>query len=366
MPILLVGTVLAMDYATIVIRRAELQNATDIVATRMSADMAGRLSQKEAETAAKQLLATILNVDLADITTDFVLQDELALAGKSISVQLVATTKASTIGWTLGLINPTIDIQAKSTSKTSLASIGKPIYLAMYFVMDRSGSMFDNTEVRNNEDSYCLDPSNANTDHIYMYRKRCFRNRMWILKDTLIKQLEKMQSAEEALIAKVGAVSYNDQMDTPLNFTHDIELVKSYVGELRDEGGTSSSEAFSYAVHQFRSLEKFKDREGNLVDPQKYIIFVSDGANSGKDDDPKTLRSCKEAYALGIKVYTIFMTNVYQNPNTAQSEARAKKLMKGCAYSQDTYFEATSGSNFIDAINVIGTLTVKPTTRLTK
>jgi Flp pilus assembly protein TadG/uncharacterized protein YegL len=227
---------------------------------------------------------------------------------------------------------------------------------SMYLVLDRSGSM--------------ADPTNST------YTTTCYKNeskktgpytctktyaKIEALKLAVGDLMGKLTSADpETKYVRTAAVSYNDQMQTPTPLAWGTSAVLTYVSGLTASGQTNSSTAMAAAYTALTNggEEKAHASKNGDSTPEKYIVFMTDGANTSSSYDTSTKATCDKARNAKpqVRIYTIaFM-----------APAQGQTLLKYCATSLTDYFPAENTGDLVNAFQVIGETSSKTLTRLTQ
>ncbi len=264
---------------------------------------------------------------------------------KAQIVARVSSTVDTTFMMLAGI--KTVPILASSTAaggetKTKSA-------LSMYLVLDQSGSMGENTNTR--------------------YSTTCYKKRKGYYDCTkYFTKIESLQIAGKDLLdqiatadpekkyARLGAVSYNREMQKASPLEWGTTSAAAYVAALRDGGGTDSSEAFRTAYESLnKSGENSAHASMNGQTPTKFIVFMTDGANNATSSDTVTKTWCDKARLANMEVFTIaFM-----------APSRGQALLKYCATDSGHYFEPEDTSELVSAFSKIGEKAAKLAVRLT-
>ncbi len=227
--------------------------------------------------------------------------------------------------------------------------------LSMYLVLDRSGSMAENTDTVTGTATYSYSCG---------WRKTCTGT-----KTTYLTKIDALKQAADALLkqissadpdqyyARLGAVSYNSAMDTPQALAWGTVAVSNYVNALVASGGTDSSNAFKQAYQAVTSATEVSlHQTKNGQTPDKFIVFMTDGENNYTSADTATKQWCDSARAAGVQVYSI----AFMAPATGQA------LLSYCATDARHFFAANNAGDMIAAFKYIGEKAVSATTRLTQ
>jgi Flp pilus assembly protein TadG len=377
LPIILATGGVAVDATNLIMAKNHLQDATDSAALAASSALVNKdMSIADAKLlAANYLKAQMYNwqssgmseEEAKALAEDFAANTvvdikETAGLGNSKSFSVDVTTKFS-----VGL-NPLTQIIGQKTAAVSShskseASTEAKNALSMYLVLDQSGSMASMTST--------LDPKNPSSTYT-CGKKTCttynYLSKIAALKLATADLLTQLNTADPTgTLVRTGAVSYSSKMMSPLPLDWGVSSVLSYVNALPASGSTDSSGAFAKAyTFTSSSSEESKHKNKNGQVPTKYIVFMTDGENnyynnkstssSGDQSDNATKKSCDEAKAAGIQVYSVaFM-----------APSRGKKLLTYCASSSDHYFAAENAAELTEAFKYIGEKASQQMVRLTQ
>jgi uncharacterized protein YegL len=208
---------------------------------------------------------------------------------------------------------------------------------SMYLVLDRSGSMKEPTTSGNRKiDALKLAVQNLTT------------------------QLSKADPNDKYV--RMGAVSYDDRMQTPTPLACGETAALAYVNNLSPGSRTDSSLAMATAYAALTDTSTGKNEndihkaKNGVANPKKYIVFMTDGNNNIANADTSTKATCDAARANGVIVYTI----AFMAPLNGQN------LLKYCATTSSNYFAAESTSDIISAFSQIGETSADNLVRLTQ
>jgi len=225
---------------------------------------------------------------------------------------------------------------------------------SMYFVLDRSGSMDEDT-------NSVASTQTCRTWWGQTYSCDTYYTKMEALKMATSTLLSQLNTADpDKKYVRTGAVSYNTTMQTPTKLDWGTSSVGSYVQALTSTGTTNSGEAFKEAYDELtvpgsKSEENIHKAKSGISTPDKYIVFMTDGENNVTGADTKTKQYCDKARADGIKVYTI----AFMAPTQGQN------LLKYCATTTAEYFNAEDTEALVAAFKLIGETASKTLVRLT-
>lgn len=249
----------------------------------------------------------------------------------------------------LGKTTVPVAVQASVASGQDPGATSKSAF-SMYFVFDRSGSMKEDTKEK--------------------YETECTKNNgtKYICQKTYTK-MESLKLATSSLLTtftqadpkveliRVGAVSYNNVMQTPTALAWGVTSVSNYVQALTPTGTTNSGEAFQTAYDALVASTEataHEKKNGNKT-PDKYIVFMTDGENNVNGADTKTKLYCDKARTAKIKVYAI----AFMAPKAGEA------LLRYCATSSADYYEPQDTSSIVKAFENIAKDASKRIVRLT-
>ena len=267
-----------------------------------------------------------------------------------VTVSTCLDKKLTVLGAFYGSSMHTITASGSTRSTTASQKA-----LSMYLVLDRSGSMADNTDTVTGTTTYTYSCGR---------RKTCTGTQ-----NTYLTKIDALKQAADALLnqistadpdqyyARLGAVSYNSAMDTPQALGWGTTAVSNYVNALVASGGTDSSAAFKQAYQSLSSAtENSLHQTKNGQVPDKFIVFMTDGENNYASADTATKQWCDSARSAGMEVYSI----AFMAPAAGQA------LLSYCATDANHYFAANNASDMIAAFKYIGEKAVSASTRLTQ
>ncbi len=144
---------------------------------------------------------------------------------------------------------------------------------------------------------------------------------------------------------RMGAAAYDSTMASKRALMWGTTPANYYVQRLGAYGGTDSSRAVSTARSQLRNRrEKRLHKEKNGQEPEKFMIFMTDGTNNTSRSDTKTMRSCDWAKADEIEIFSVAF----------KAPARGQRLLRYCASSENHYFNADNSAELLKAFQQIG------------
>lgn len=305
------------------------------------------------ETALKQQMANWLAAE-ASTTGSYTLDTSAVVIDKT-NYAITAKVQANvTTSFLQVLGKKTIPIAVQATVVAGQSESSKNAF-SMYFVLDRSGSMDEPTNT--SYQTKCTNFWGQEYDCTKYYKKM---ESLQLATATLLAQFDVADPKQEYV--RTGAVSYNNDTQTPQKLVWGTNKVATYVKNLTSSGTTNSGEAFETAyealtvsVTNSKSEEKQHEKKNGISTPDKYIVFMTDGANNIAGADAKTKQYCDKARTAGIKVYTIaFM-----------APTEGKKLLSYCATTTAEYFAAENTTALVAAFKLIGETASKSLVRLT-
>lgn len=226
---------------------------------------------------------------------------------------------------------------------------------SMYLVLDRSGSMGENTNTTYTTTCYKTDKAKTPYQCTKTYTK------MEALKLAAADLLGQFVIADpDAKYVRTGAVSYDNVMDTPSPLAWGTSAVLTYVNAISPRNTTNSGEATAKAYDSLmvtgsKSEEKTHEAKSGVKTPSKYIVLMTDGANNVSGADTKTKKYCDLARTAKIEVYSI----AFMAPTAGQT------LLKYCATTSAHYFSADNTAELVAAFKLIGQTAAKTLVRLT-
>jgi len=355
----------ALDFNTMVQIRSALQDSADSAVLSAANALAKNdtMSDEAAlDLAQKFLKAQFFNVipDASRNSTDQQsAKDPLAGAvgnverktstsGKTFDVSLNTSYTMPTNGMTalLGWKEVTISVTASARATTESKNA-----LSMFLVLDRSGSMGEDTSTIN-----AAQPLKCGNT-------RCtFTVPNYVLKIDALKLAvanltTQLTTADpQSMYVRTAAVSYNASMQTPTSFEWGTARALTYVRALTATGGTDSSGAMSRAYQEvIKTSETTAHKNKNGQDPSRFIVFMTDGDNNNSSADTSTRATCDAAKAAGVQIFTV----AFMAPTKGQT------LLKNCASSLSNYYDAQNAAELVAAFKQIGEKAVEASTRLT-
>jgi len=384
-PVLFAAGGVAIDMTNMMLTKDRLQDATDAAAlAAASALVNDGLSTEQAKELAKDFVKSQMQSD-ASLSAEELAALEQALADNTTVdiTEQTATGEAAAVGNSKTYV---VDVSSKfdlplnaltrllgeetaeiGTASKSLSSSESKNALSMFLVLDRSGSMA--------EDTATVDVDNPTKVEYYACGTKkkpttCSRDvpnyvvKIDALKTATENLMTYMKTADPtASLVRTGAVSYNASMQKQTDLAWGTDAVGTYVNALTATGGTDSGDAFKTAYQKLvlkknetEMVEDAAHSEKNKQVPTKYIVFMTDGDNNYTSADTTTKYWCDEARNDGIQVFTV----AFMAPERGQA------LLNYCATSSDHYFAAENAEQLNAAFEYIGEKASAMTVRLTK
>ncbi len=380
LPILLASGGVAIDMANMVMTKNKFQDATDAAALAAASALASQgVSHADAEIIALNFLKAQVTSseslagepggggeeNISNAAKVTITETAQLGSGKSFKVSITFTHAVPLNPMTRLLGKQTADVGTESTAESSTESKNA---LSMFLVLDRSGSMGENTStVDSGNPTYTYDCSYYSGKKLIA--KTCtaknYLTKITALKLATADLLTQLLAADPtAQLVRMGAVSYNNLMQTQTDLAWGQAAALVYVNALIATGGTDSSQAFKLAYTKLASnAENSAHKNKNGQVPTKYIVFMTDGENNyynnksnDTSSDIETKKYCDKARDEKIEVYSVaFM-----------APARGQALLKYCATSEKHYFPAENASELTAAFKYIGEKASELTARLTQ
>jgi Flp pilus assembly protein TadG len=376
-PVLLGAAGMAIQVGDMLLSKQQLQEAADSAALATATALAnGTIQTSEAEAFARNFVAGQMANYLqsgTDIKSTTSVNVQTTTSGKSTSYQVTVSPSYDLT------VNPLM--QAVGFSTQHLSTTGTTVgghsetqgSISMFLALDKSGSMGDpTTTVVTESFTYKCNPHLNNGgrtvyDTCTGTRTR-FYTKIEALKLAAGNLFGQLNNADpNAEYVRTGAVSYDIVEYPASSLAWGTAAASNYVNALQSGGGTNSSGAMNTA---YLSLTA-KNAAGNDVEnaahqqktgqvPKKYIVFMTDGDNNndssgGRSYDTATKKTCDDAKAKGIEIYTIaFM-----------APAGGQALLHYCASDDSHYFQAEKMEDLLAAFQAIGAKASAQLTRLT-
>ncbi len=367
MPVAIGAAGIAVDVSSMMLSQRQLQEASDSAAlAAASALVAEDVDVNGAKELAKNFVIGQMSNYLDDSDTIAALKDGMSVVvtettsgsgGKTYKVEVKTAYNMANSALVRIMGRESTEIGSLSKTESSTENTVTESSLSMYLVLDRSGSMAeDTTSSYTKTESY-----NCGTQ---WSPKTCERTvtdyytKIEALKLAVSSLLTQLNTADPNLqYVRTGSVSYNDQMQSALKLAWGTSRVSTYVNALTATGGTNSSAAFKAAYNKLSDpAENTAHLNKNGLTPDKYIVFMTDGNNNYTSADTETKEWCDLARDKNITVYTV----AFMAPD------RGKALLSYCATSSSTYFAAENMASLVAAFKIIGSSAAKQSVRLTQ
>ncbi len=381
LPVVIFGVGIALDTSRMVSERQRLQTATDAGATAAAAALANNPDLKiaDAEKLAIEYVKVQMEASTVAIPDDCIEAKAVENSGygtqKSYDVTVTACADYSVMGMTRIFSD---DMKRLSALAVAHSTTGTKKSLSMYLVLDRSGSMGSRTDTRASEvdDKYnCASKANRNKKGRGWgwgrKPKKCISltsywvNKMQALQLASFELFQQISDADpDQKYARLGAVSYNQTTANKQRLEWGTDAVFRYVEQLRYGGRTNSAPAMKIAYEALSAKDRrlgtdYEDeahKAMNQQKPDKYIVFMTDGANNEPNADSDTKATCDSAKAKGYEIYSV----AFMAPGPGQ------RLLKYCATDDSHYFNADSAEEMIAAFKSIGEKASEKMTILTQ
>jgi Flp pilus assembly protein TadG len=221
--------------------------------------------------------------------------------------------------------------------------------LSLYLVLDKSGSMREDT-----------DSTYTTTCYLAWWSYQCTvtYSKIAALKLAVASLTTQLDTVDpEKKYVRIGAASYDSQLRGYSNLAWGTAATLSFVNALEADGNTSSTDAFAKAYSSVTATsEATIHKQKNGGNPSRYIVFMTDGDNNNGSDDTATKQYCDKAKAAGVVIYTIAL----------MAPPKGQSLLSKCASSTDTYFTADTAGALVAAFQSIGESSSKTMLRLTQ
>jgi Flp pilus assembly protein TadG len=366
LPIALAGGGVAIDVTNLMFSRSQLQRATDAAA--LAAATALKMGTTDTDGAQKLPAAFVSGqmanylakgrIDPGVIKSGTTVNGKATTnsnGGKDFSVAVNASYPVAVNGPTrlLGWNTVTLGVSSTSTSGNGSSAVKNLTALSMYLVLDRSGSMDEDTATVNASQPTAQTCSRGTcTTSPNDYTK------MEALKIAVGKLTAELNRVDPNMqYVRKGAISYINNAQAPTNLARGSSGVTSCVNALTATGATNSGGAFRTAYNALTNAsEDAAQRAKNGEAPTKYIVFMTDGENNVMGADTLTKQNCDLARTKNMKVYTI----------AAMAPRHGQDLLKYCATSTPTYVDVESAVDFINAFQMFAATATQSATLLAK
>ncbi|MFT4002887.1 MAG: VWA domain-containing protein [Rhizobium sp.] len=359
LPVLFAAAGVAIDYTDLLLARTELQGYADSAAL---AAVSALVEKDISLDAAKALVTQFFvanysaNHHAAAPKLNIAITVATGVASKTFTAEatVTETVQLSPFSRFLGQEVANVSALGRTTSSRGVTNA-----LSMFLVLDRSLSMKAATTSVKSQRTPC--------DYYHMddvtgieYKGSmtpCYYSRMESLKSAVDSLLDMLDGADPtSKVIRVGAIAYNQTTLPEQALEWGVDGGRKYAHDLSPDGGTNSSTALAAAVKLMSdSMEVTRQHNRNGLPLRKAIVFLTDGVNNQTSYDTDTLRSCSQAKADGITIYTVAFT----------AGERGRRLLSACATSDETSFYAADLSQLNNAFQDIGSSFLKQTARLT-
>jgi Flp pilus assembly protein TadG/uncharacterized protein YegL len=382
-PVLLASGGVAIDMTNIMLSKNQLQDATDAAALAASSalindgvsiDQAKKIARDFVKSHTQSSLTAGMSAEeiaafeaaftkntLVDITSDPKTATLTSSKAYNVTVSSKFEFPVNAFTRLLGQKNAEIATASKSFSSSETKNA-----VSMFLVLDRSGSMGEDTATTVKDQPTKIEKYSCGSKNNPKTCEREVANyvtKIDALKDATKSLTGYFKAADpDKVLVRTGAVSYNASMQKQTDLAWGSEAVDNYVKALTATGGTDSGDAFETAYKKLiletngKMVEESEHFTKNKQVPTKYIIFMTDGDNNYTSADTETEDWCDKARAKNIQVYTVaFM-----------APARGQKLLGKCATTKSHYFKAEDAEQLNAAFKYIGEKASAMTVRLTQ
>ncbi len=369
-PVLVAAGGVAIDVANMSLSRSQLQEATDAAALATATALADGTADA---TTAKNLgnnfvlgqMSNYLSGDTAAAsalkagTSTTVTSSSNLSGGTSYTVGVNASYSMSANGMSrlLGIQTMSISTSSVSTSGTAVEKTA----LSMEIVLDKSGSMWLDTEVIDKTQTKC---DQYYTSGLYLLKYKdqkspCYVKKIAALKTAAGTLLDQLDTADPtSQYVRTAGMGWSNEIDLSSELDWGTKTTrKKVIDQLAAEGGTESSAPMKSAYNKVTAASEATAQSGKgNTNFQKIIVLMTDGDNNAASSDTETLKTCTAAKNNGVQIYTVaFM-----------APTRGQNLLRACASSPSNYFDARQMSDLIAAFKTIGAQAAKQMTLLTK
>lgn len=335
LPVALIAGSFAVDTTNVMSMKTRLQNAVDsaalATATRLYQEKG--LSILDAKAFAESFLRGQVEEDASayggfSITPSVTITPEITKGATvwRVAVAVTGTQAATPMARLMGRNELSVNVVGKSQS----GSEAKKGSVSMALVLDQSGSM-----------DWELDG----------------QKKIKVLKTAVFGLIDMFKLADpKGEYIRLGSVSYNSKVTGDKKMTWNVNRIHSFVGGLNADGGTDSTDAFKWGYQQIISQTESTEHKAKTgQEPERVIVFMTDGDNNYASADSSTKILCDQAKADGATVYTIAFA----------APTRGQQLLSYCASEPGNYFDAKNSDELIDAFRKIGEQTSEVVSRLT-
>ena len=335
-PLALMAGSFVLDTTNTLSMKARLQNAVDsaalATATRLYKET--DLSVADAKAFAADFLKGQVEEDASafdefSITPTVTITPVYQNGGTvwNVSISVTGTQATTPMARLMGRETMSVSVAGKSVSGSE-SSKGS---VSMALVLDQSGSMDWNLDGQ---------------------------KKINVLKTAVFGLIDQFKKADpKGDYIRLGAASYNSSMTGKQRMTWKINRVHNFTGQLNANGGTDSTDAFNWGYTNVMSATELTEHKAKTgQEPERVIVFMTDGDNNYSSADTSTKILCDKAKADGATVYTI----AFAAPDGG------KQLLSYCADKPEHYFDAKDSAQLIDAFKKIGEQTSQVVSRLTE
>ncbi|MEW7007797.1 TadE/TadG family type IV pilus assembly protein [Lentilitoribacter sp. EG35] len=177
---------------------------------------------------------------------------------------------------------------------------------------------------------------------------------------SLFAQFDEADKNHKYVRTGLSAYEYGVRETTKMEWG--TKSAQSYVSKrMYANGGTASTNSIQWAFNQLKSKpgteKKAHIAKNGQTNPDRFILFMTDGNNNRTSDDTNTKALCTTAKNDGIRVFTVAFA----------APERGEKLLEFCASSpkSEHYFKPDTAAELIAAFKNIGEKTSPRKTRLT-
>ncbi|WP_420406891.1 vWA domain-containing protein [Hoeflea sp.] len=335
-PVVFMAGSLAIDTTNVMSMKSHLQNAVDsaALATATRLYQEENLSIDDAKAFAAEFLEGQVEKDSSTFgafsispTIDITPSYGKGKTTWTVAIGVTGTHSATPMARLMGRDELSVSVEGHSASGSE-ASQGS---ISMALVLDKSGSM-----------GWKLDGQVK----INALRAAVFG---------LITTLQKVDPEGEYI--RLGAASYDSNLDGTEKMHWNLNRVRNFAGDLKAQGGTDSTDAFKWGYDSVDSQTEITEHAAKTgQEPERIIVFMTDGDNNYASADSSTKKLCDKAKESGATVYTIAFA----------APERGQQLLSYCASQPENYFDARNADELIAAFETIGEKSSQVVSRLTR
>jgi len=347
LPVLIGSAGLAIDFAAALSSKNNAQTVADSASLAAAAALSEEkiTSRTQAERYAKEIVDAHLAGDPSmppgayKASTTVTETTNPKTSAKDFAVEVSLNVAYGTSGLSSVIGNDKIDIAVTSTAESS-TKVQKS--LSMYLVLDKSGSMKTSTTMLKSQ-SACWYYKDHNSRS---WRSPCYYSQIEALKEAsadLFDTLDEVDPTHKYI--RVGSIAYDSapRSESPLSWGTDAS--RKNVAGLEADGNTNSTKAFEKAYDALIDQMEFtKHKNQTNTVPDRYILFMTDGANNYNSDDVATKKLCKKAEEAGIIVFGVAFN----------APPKGKDLLRVCARNGKYYYDAQDADDLLAAFRDIG------------